>query len=199
MALQEKFREPLFKLLLLLNILAVFIGLWYYQEQLAATAWQFLLFVPDCPFYVLLAIPILLRLVKNDTFAFLVAVGMAKYGLWTVFVLLLHSGYYFLPALLPTTIIFIIGHLGMALEGMAIIPKKKVCALALALALAWFLFNDYADYSLGARPWIPEDGLARVRDFAIASSIILSLGFYFCANLIRKFPPVKFFRWVVEN
>ncbi len=190
-------RQPLFQLLLLLNIAAVFTGLWYYWDQLSATPLLLAIFVPDCPLYVLLFVLVMAGIVKSDAFSFLASVGMAKYGLWTVFVLLFHWGAYSLPTILPITIIFIIGHTGMALEGMAILPKKKVGLLVLALALAWFLLNDYADYFLGTRPPIPADGIELVRNLTIAASLILTLGFCFYAEKVRSWPPVRLFRWII--
>ena len=195
----ENLREPLFKLVILLNIAAVFTGLWYYWGQLAATPLQLLIFVPDCPLYVLLAIPILLKWVKNDIYSFLVSIGMVKYGLWTVFALLYNWEFYFLPEFLLVTIIFIIGHLGMALEGAVILPKKRIGALALAIILAWFLLNDYADYFLGTRPLIPENGINFVRDLTIAASFTITLGFYFYGEKVRELLPVKFGRWLIKN
>ncbi len=195
----ESLREPLFKLVILLNIAAVFTGLWYYWDQIAATAPALLIFVPDCPLYVLLAIPILLKWVKNDLYSFLVSIGMVKYGLWTVFVLLYNWDFYSLPDFIPVTAIFIIGHLGMALEGAVLLPKKRIGALALALVLAWFLLNDYADYFLGARPLIPENGISLVRDLTIAASLAITLGFYFFGEKVRELLPVKFGRWLIQN
>lgn len=195
----ENLRRPLFAVLLLLNIAAVFTGLWYYWGQIAATSLQLLIFVPDCPLYVLLAIPILAKLVKNDSFSFLVSVGMVKYGLWTVFVLLYNWGAYSLPDFLPVTIIFIIGHFGMALEGACLLPKKRTSALAFILILGWFLLNDYADYFLGARPLIPAQGIEAVRDLTVAASFAIAFCFYFHADKIRGWLPVKLGRWLIQN
>lgn len=194
----ENLRSPLFAILLLLNVAAVFTGLWYYWDQIAATSLSLLIFVPDCPLYVLLAIPMLLGF-RNRAYSFLVSIGMAKYGLWTVFALLYNWQVYFLPDFLLVTVIFIIGHLGMALEGAALLPKKKVGALALLLALGWFLLNDYSDYFLGTRPPIPEQGIDFVRDLTVAASFAITLGFYFHGEKIRNLLPVKFGRWLIQN
>lgn len=192
-------RDSFFWLLLLINVAAVFAGAWYYQDQLSATPLPLLLFVPDCPLYVLLAIPILLGITRNPAYSFIVSIGMAKYGLWTVAVLLFHWNVYSLPAFLPVTLIFIFGHLGMAFEGIAILPKKKVGLAVLALALAWFLLNDYVDYFLGTVPPIPTDGMALVQNLTILSSLLLPLLFYLFPEKVRSFPPVKFFRWVLDS
>jgi uncharacterized membrane protein YpjA len=192
-------RENLFRILFFLNIAAVFTGLWYYQDQLSATPLQLLIFVPDCPLYVLLAIPILAKKIKNDAYSFFVSIGMVKYGLWTVFVLLFHWDAYSLPAYLPVTLVFIAGHLGMALEGAALLPAKKVAQGAVLLSLAWFLLNDISDYFWGTVPLIPTGGMDTVRNLTFAASFALTLGLYLYYEKVRSFLPVKFFRWVIQN
>ena len=191
-------RARLFQAVLFLNIAAVLVGFWYYQDQLAATPLHLLVFVPDCPLYVLLAIPILLGF-RNTAYSFLVSIGMFKYGLWTVFVLLFHWGAYSVPAALPVTVVFIIGHLGMALEGLALLPAKKAGAAVLILCIAWFLLNDVSDYFWGTVPPIPAGGMGLVAALTFAASFIIPLSFFFHSGKIRAFAPVKFGRWLFQN
>src|SRR3989338_5584521 len=161
--------KKLFLLLCFLTCAAVLIGFGYYWNQLLATPLLLIIFVPDCPLYVLLTLPILARKVSNDAYSFLVSLGMFKYGLWTVFVLLFYAEYWQLSQLW-ITVPFIIGHIGMALLGAALLPKKRVAFAVFALVLAWFLLNDYSDYFLGPRPPIPAHDLSLVRDLTIAAS-----------------------------
>ena len=191
-------RSPLFIIVLLLNVAAVLTGLWYYSGQLAATPLPLLVFVPDCPLYVLLAIPILLGF-RNAAYSFLVSIGMFKYGLWTVFVLLFHWGAYSVPAMLPVTLIFIVGHVGMALEGLVLLPKEKVALIVLIAAVAWFLLNDVSDYFWGTVPPIPQDGMGLVAALTFAASLAIPLLFYICYEKIRSLAPVRFGRWIIEN
>jgi len=194
---KDRCKSP-FRLLLLLSVAAVLIGFWYYAGQLAATPLPLLIFVPDCPLYVLLALPILLGLIRSPPYSFLVSIGMFKYGLWTVFVLLFYSEYW-QASQLWITIPFIIGHVGMALLGAAILPKKRVAFGIFAIVLLWFLLNDYSDYFLGAIPPIPAHDLGLVRDLTIAASIAFTLAFYFFNKQIRELAPVKFFRSAIQN
>ena len=173
-------------------------GAYYYWDQMAATPLLLLIFVPDCPLYVLLTLPILARRIKSNAYSFLVSIGMFKYGLWTVFVLLFYSEYWS-PSQLWITIPFIIGHIGMTLLGAALLPKKKVAASIALVVLLWFLLNDYSDYFLGTIPPIPTHDLSLVRDLTIAASIIVTLAFFLYAEKIRNFPPVKFFRRIIGN
>ena len=196
--MKEQNRLFLFRLLFFLCIVAAFVGAYYYWDQMAATPLLLLIFIPDCPLYVLLALPILARKVSSDSYSFLVSIGMFKYGLWTVFVLLFYSEFWS-PSQLWITIPFIIGHIGMALLGAALLPKKKVAASIALIVLAWFLLNDYADYFLGTRPLIPPHDISLVRDLTIAASIIFTLSFFLFPEKIRPFAPVKFFRRVIGN
>jgi uncharacterized membrane protein YpjA len=186
-------QSPFFWPIVLLNIAAVLVGVYFYQDQLAATAPHLLIFVPDCPLYVLLSLLIIFGLVRSKTVSFIVSAGMAKYGLWTVFALLFHWDVYSQPLFFWTSVIFIVGHIGMALEGLALLPKKQA-RLALALALAWFLLNDYSDYWLGAVPKLPPGGLETVRALTIASSIAIPLLLFSFAAQLRASAPVAWLR-----
>ena len=197
-ASQDILRQNLFKLLLLLNIAAVLVGFWYYQDQLASTPLHLAIFVPDCPLYVLLAIPILLGF-RNAAYSFLVSIGMLKYGLWTVFVLLFHWSAYSVPAMLPVTVIFIIGHIGMAFEGLVLLPKEKASLAILLVAIAWLLLNDVSDYFWGTVPPIPSEGMWLVAALTFAASLAFPLLFYFHPEKIRALAPVKFGRWLLQN
>jgi uncharacterized membrane protein YpjA len=196
---EESKRKPLFSLLLLLLVAAVLVGFWYYWEQLLATAPALLVFVPDCPLYVLLAIPIALGAVRSTAYSFLVALGMFKYGLWTVFVLLFHWNAYSAFNSLPITLIFIIGHIGMALLGAALLPKKKIAATAMLLILAWLLLNDISDYAWGTVPPIPKAGLELVAALTFLASIVFTVLFFVQPEKVRNFPPVAFFREIIGN
>ena len=180
-------------------IAGVFAGAYYYSDQLASTAASLIIFVPDCPLYVFLALPILAKCIKSGAYSFFVAVGMAKYGAWTVFVLLFHFGAYSSLEALPITIIFILGHIGMLLLGCAILPKNRSPAAFMLLILAWFLLNDYSDYFWGTRPPIPSNGIDLIRNLTVAASFAFTLGFYFHSEKVRSFAPVKFFRHLIQN
>ncbi|MCX6772911.1 MAG: DUF1405 domain-containing protein, partial [Candidatus Micrarchaeota archaeon] len=109
--MEESRRLFLFNFLFLLCIAGVLAGAYYYWDQMAATPLLLLIFVPDCPLYVLLTLPILSKKIRSDAYSFLVSIGMFKYGLWTVFVLLFYSEYWS-PSQIWITIPFIIGHIG---------------------------------------------------------------------------------------
>ena len=195
--MQSRLRA-LFWIAILLNAIGILAGASVYADQLALHPAYLSIFVPDCPLYVFLSLLIIFGIVRNEIFAFIVSIGMVKYGLWTVFVLFFHSGYYFAPDMLLVSVIFVIGHFGMALEGLAIIPKKPIAIPALALAAGWFLLNDYSDYFLGTVPSLPPGGLAFVAIITFASSILLPLALFSFAARIRENALVAWLRGVLS-
>ncbi|MCX8175311.1 MAG: DUF1405 domain-containing protein [Candidatus Micrarchaeota archaeon] len=188
----------LFWLLLLFCGFAIFKGAVYYAYQLSLTPPALLLFVPDCPLYVLLALPLILRLVRSESYSFFVSAGMVKYGIWTIFVLLFYQEYWE-PSQLQTTLLFIAGHICMALLGAALAPPKRVAFAVVAAVVLWFLLNDYADYWLGTRPLIPDREIGLVRNLTVASSILFPLALYWYGENLRSAAPVAFFRRIIQN
>lgn len=180
------FHYALFWIAVFLNVAGILIGASVYEGQFALHPSYLAIFVPDCPLYVFLSLLVIFGIIQNDTFSFLVSIGMVKYGLWTIFVLLFHYGYYFAPDMLALSAVFVIGHIGMALEGLALLPKKKITMLMLSLAFCWFLLNDYSDYVLGTAPLLPPGGLAFVGAVTVASSALIPLALFALSERIRR-------------
>lgn len=160
-------------LIIFVHFLAVIAGLYYYWDQLLSTSPLLLIFVPDCPLYVLLALPLLLNKTKSIFYSFFVSSGLVKYGFWTVFVLLFYSEVYFAPAFFMVSSIFLLGHIGMVLEGLYFLPKAQLNYYQLFFITAWFLINDFADYYLGTVPSIPFQQREIVVGLAVASSFVV--------------------------
>ena len=194
--------RPLFFILLILNILAVIVGGYYYWDQLASTPVLLLIFVPDCPLFVLLAIPIIAGAVKNDSYSFFVSAGMVKYGLWTVYVLLFYNSLYFAPAALLVGIIFLLGHIGMVLEGLALVPKIKPALLAIIATVGFLLLNDISDYFFGTVPPVPFSGnwdFILLRNLTFSASFLVVGALILYGAKIRTFLPVKFLIGIMES
>ena len=192
-------RRALFYIAICLNLLAIYFGYAVYADQFALHSPYLAIFVPDCPLYVFLALLIIFGIVKNDLFSFIVSIGMVKYGLWTIFVLFFHSSYYFSPDMFSMSVIFVLGHIGMALEGLALLPKKKLALPALALAIIWFLINDFSDYFLRTVPLIPQGGMEAVGGITISSSVALPLVLFAFAEKIRNCAIVAWLRGILSR
>jgi len=164
----------LFPLVLLLNVAAVFVGLWFYSGQLSSSSPLLWIFIPDCPLYIFLCIFLLLGKIKSEFFRLIISASTLKYGLWTMLVLFFYGNYYFSAADILMYSIFMLGHFGMAVEGFLLFPKK-VGTTALLFLLAWFLLNDFVDYALGAHPSIPLQHANSIAFFALSLSFAIVL------------------------
>lgn len=167
-------RTALLSVLMLLNLWGITFGFWFYRRQLPDTAWYYLPLVPDSPMAVILVSFALLawRLAGKrwDGFDALAAAANVKIGAWTVFVLLFHRDFYFAltGSRLVTQYLLLIGHTGMVLEALVLLPRlarslatrrARRAVVVWALPLALFLLNDYVDYSFDQHPPIPRQGI----------------------------------------
>ncbi len=138
-------------LIILVDLIGIAYGYYYYAEQLGSSPLYLWLFIPDCPFYVMVfTIALLLAIFgfESRLFSYIAAVGMMEYGLWTATALVLFGDYFFSSKLwLMSSVLFIL-HIGMFAEGPLLIPKK-IGRRHLGVGLLWFFINDYIDYFYG--------------------------------------------------
>ena len=167
----------------IINLLGGALGLYYYSYQLTHSLSNpfLLLFIPDCPLYVFLMAGIILLKSRNEVINFIVAVGLVKYGFWTVFVILFYNAYFLaMPsALVHIPLIFL--HLGMALEALLILPKR-VGLLPVTTGIVWFLANDYMDYVVGTHPLIPRIHLDIVAGVTVFLSLACLIGLFYASR-----------------
>lgn len=169
--------NPLLKWSLILANLAGFLfGLYYYWPQLSQTPLGYWLLVIDCPLFVLAFALLLVFDVRDPFWNLLAGVGLSKYGLWTVFVIL-YSWNQFMawnPVMYP---LLLFAHLGMAIESVFLLPRMK-SGFDNLRAIPLFLLMDYYDYFKGLHPWLPSGTpMHLVLYFSIASSIVLPVLF----------------------
>lgn len=180
-------------LVIAINLVAGLYGVYYYTYEFPQVfsrpiyLWPF---IPDSAVGVLLAAVVLSGIVKSDLLEYITSVYLVKYGLWTVFVMLLYNEMYLAPAIALTSIfLFIIPHLGMALEAIITLPRK-VKPEYLAIGLCWFLFNDSLDYVLGIHTRVPLGQIQLVALFAFCLSIVLCFGFSQYGERLVEWKPV---------
>lgn len=168
-----------------INLAGLLVGIYYYSYQLAYTNPLWWIFVIDCPLYVgLFALVLMGELIgiRNDFFSYLVAVGLLKYGAWTVVVILGYSWFFLSPenGLLIPNMLLLIAHLGMAAEGFVFFFNRPRPWM-LAGCLGWFLFNDFIDYwGPAVHPLMPRGiDYAPLAAYTIASSFAACLLIYF--------------------
>ncbi|MGZ7199734.1 MAG: DUF1405 domain-containing protein [Halobacteriota archaeon] len=160
---------PLLIAIIIINIAGSLVGLFYYWDQLVSASPFVWIFIPDCPLYTFLVAVVLAVYAStkrsSDVINFITAVGLAKYGTWTVIVVLGFSTFYFsVDSTLYTVLILM--HVAMAAE--FILPLLLIRQLKYrltAIAFAWFLANDFADYFLGTHPPVPTSQISLIAGF----------------------------------
>jgi uncharacterized membrane protein YpjA len=161
-------------ILILVNVAGFLFGMYYYWPQLSGTPVGYWLFVADCPLFVLFFALILLFDVRDNFWNVFVSVGLLKYGLWTVFVILLSWNAFIAwnPVMYP---LLLVAHLGMALEFVFLLPRMRPSFDAIR-TIPIFLLLDYFDYYKGLHPSLPTGTpLTTVIAFSVGSTLILPL------------------------
>lgn len=196
--------EKAFLLVLTANLIGMVYGYYYYHEQLLSSPLWLWPFIPDCPFYVMVfTAALLLTLLgfENRLLNYVGAVGMMKYGVWTLIALLLFSDYFFTNSFFFSSLLFIL-HIGMFAEGPLLINKKLSKADA-GFVLAWFLVNDFFDYFYsyvnlagehvsGTHPILPSEGRVGVM---MALTFLLTVVMTMLAYMLSQ----RDFEWPVRK
>ncbi|MEM3555472.1 MAG: DUF1405 domain-containing protein [Candidatus Micrarchaeia archaeon] len=191
-------------LIIVINFIGMLYGYYYYYEQLTSSPLWLWVFIPDCPFYVTVFTLVLILALfgfENKLLSCIGAVGMMKYGVWTLLALLVFHEYFFSESLwLLSSILFIL-HIGMFAEGPLLINKKLSGKHFLA-TLIWFLINDYFDYFhgytnllgeyiIGTHPLLPsKEGVVLMMVLTFALTFLMS-GFAYWLSLMEFWWPAK--------
>ncbi len=174
---------PLLITIIIINIAGSLVGFFYYWDQLVAASPIAWIFIPDCPLYTLSVAAILAVYAStkrsSDLINFITAVGLAKYGTWTVVIVLGLSTFYFsVDSSLYTVLVLM--HVMMAAE--FILPLLLIRQLKYRLtvvALVWFLANDFADYFLGTHPPIPTSEISLIATFTfLLTPLFIAIAYY---------------------
>ncbi len=169
---------------LLSCIIGTLFGFYYYLGQFEITPVYLWFFVPDSPFFTFMYVLVLLFYssgLRSDTFDAFTFIGLAKVGIWTLFVLFLNYDYYFSPETRAFRIIIVLLHIGMILVAMTLLKEMTKLNLSRYLLIfAFFMVSDFFDYVIGTHPIIPEESIKFVMWVTIALSIMTcSLTFYY--------------------
>ncbi len=158
------------------GFLASAAGLFFYWPQLMETQPLLWMFVIDCPLYVsLFSIVVVLNLM-GKVFSFLnfaVSVGIIKYGIWTISVLGFYPETYMSD--MPMYIFLIASHILMILAGIILLNYVRAGLKSMTGVTAWFLLNDFVDYSMGTLPRIPENHTPEIMAISVFSSVLIPL------------------------
>lgn len=159
-------------LLILANAVGIFVGLNFYLEQLRETSLAAWPFVMDSPIALALMSASLLTLAPLRTLEeypdslfleilnTLAFVSLVKYAAWTAMVLHLFFSLYYPDVWSYFGIL--LTHLMMLFEAFLLPHVARTSRPALAVAAAWLIANDAADYLLGYHPHLRADQLGPV-------------------------------------
>ncbi len=178
-------------LVLLINLVGTIFGFYYYQGLLSASPlWQ-LLFIPDSPASTILfasALALVMANKKVDLLSYVSSVYVAKYGLWTLFIILYYPQYFLTPERRIFYITMFVLHAGMIAQPLILFPsiiknKKHL------LLVPWFLMNDYMDYVVGTHPLFgyPFEDLLVIAIVSVFTSLGLCFFFYKVSGS-KKYP-----------
>ena len=176
-------RRWLLYLVIIINIAGFTYGIYYYWNHLLATPWYLLPFVPDCPLYAGMAALCLAVYAAGRRPAwlfFLTSVGLVKYGIWTVTVILVGSHMFLSGPLMTTYLGLAVSHVFLALEVLLFIPLIKSLRWrdvipTVAIMYLW----DYSDYFWGAYPGMPADIVPFMATFTFALTTAIIFLIYF--------------------
>jgi uncharacterized membrane protein YpjA len=146
-------------ILIIVNFLGFLFGIYYYMPQLDDTPEEMWLLVIDCPLYVLLfSIILFMELLGRPLppiLKFITSVGLFKYGLWTVIVILSHYEFFFTSNPLVYGLLLPM-HVGMTLESILLYSLFPPTPRTTLFVVSFFVLNDLSDYLLGTLPRIPD-------------------------------------------
>ncbi|WP_049985050.1 DUF1405 domain-containing protein [Halobellus rufus] len=133
--------------LVAVNLAGTVFGFWHYRFQLLDSRLVIWPVVPDSPLATLFMVASLLswKLGKNRGWIHALAfLGNLKYGFWVVVVQLAINDV--LATGDPYNWFLLVSHFGMGLQAFVIYRYAEFTIPSVAVATAWFTFNDTVDY-----------------------------------------------------
>ncbi|MFA5106530.1 MAG: DUF1405 domain-containing protein [Candidatus Micrarchaeia archaeon] len=170
------------KILFIILAVAIAFGFYFYSPFFQYRNPLLWIFLPNSPLAILAALLTIYYFTDNEFARLFSSAYVAKYGIWTVFVMLLYPANYLNSSIAAESVLlYIIPHIAMIFLALAMMPRKPARA-HLAIALLFFLANDFANYFMGVMTdfpsIIPLGHIDLVRSVSIFLSITLCF-FYF--------------------
>jgi len=143
-------------ILLMINLLGTIYGYYWYKDQLVATPFPYVLFVPDSPTASLFFCFVLGALILGRNWPLMEALAVTslfKYGVWAVG-MNIAAGLIGYPLQFGNYLL-IFSHSCMAIEGLLFIPFYKIKPWHLVFASLVLIHNEIVDYVFHIMPWYP--------------------------------------------
>jgi uncharacterized membrane protein YpjA len=179
------FSKAVFWLLVLGNIMGAIFGFTYwYGSQLLANPVLYWVFIAGSPLYALLFVVCAFMIYfrkKNSFLFFITAVGLVKFGIWTVVFWSVYNG---TPIVSWLFYWLVISHSIMVLEAMVLFSRIEFRKWHLIFAWVWFGLTDYMNYSL---KFITDKVAINSREMyvAIALTVLVPLIVYWLVKFFR--------------
>jgi len=165
--------------LIIANLAGFVAGVYYYWNQLVVSHPLLWIVIIDSPLSVLLFASVCtlfyFRKKIPEALKLLASAYVIKYGLWTMLTLWLYWSNYRLFEDQVIGIADFLLHLGMVIEGIALIPKIRPRIRDALLILCILLANDVSDYFFGTVTRIPPDYLGFLMTESFAASVALAV------------------------
>lgn len=184
------FSRPFLLALVAVNAAGTVWGVVWYWDQLLATPWHLLLFVPDSPGHAALFGLYIWWLAAGRAgrlgpwqrlVAWAGTLGVIKYGLWTTVII---SQYLLAQGSQPGAEdwLLYLSHGGMAVQGLVYMGRLPRLALPAAATVLWLATNDFFDYVLFTHPRLPLPDQAAVAGWTniMLTLFVGALAIYLC-------------------
>lgn len=165
--------------LIVINIISGIIALTYYYSQLISTDILLWIFVADCPiFSFLFALAILSKIKnkENNLFGFIAIVGVIKYSLWTIIVIIFTTN-------INSYLLILIAHILFLIQIIALFKYFTFKLKHILVVLPLFLISDYFDYVFLTHPPINTNFFIEI---AILSVILSLLSVFITSIFLSK-------------
>jgi len=148
--------------IIILNLVGFVLGTLYWygphflygKDGMGAPSPLLWVFIPDCPLFAFLFVIAFFGLRRRKAwnwFYTIAAIGLIKYGVWTV---TFWFAYWGLGASLTLEgVVMTVAHIGMIAQGVYLLTQFRAEVRHVLLALAWFVLSDFVDYGLGQYPF----------------------------------------------
>jgi len=169
------------KFLVLLNLVGVAFGYFYYWSDLVSTAWYYWPWVAVSPnaclfmalFVYLYSIDYESSLV--DFLGIMAFIGNFKYGLWTIVVVLSDFGGFAAAVSAEYYLFIVFTHFLMFLQSFLVLDYAVFEKHYFVLGVFWFFSNDFLDYTGPMlHSWIPETASVRLAMYSALSLTLAS-------------------------
>jgi len=163
--------------LLAVNVLGAAYGFVWYRDQLAGVPLWLWPLTADSPMSLLfssVALASWLRGRRLPVIESLGYLGLLKYGCWTMLVVARHWARE--GVALDIDLFLFLSHGFMAVQAVLLAMTRAPAPSSVAIALLWYLGNDYVDYLHPDTPTLPPvSELGLIRPISLASTLVFAI------------------------